>query len=200
MSALLKLPFGPPYFCNASYRTDEILDRESLQNDMDRKDRSQIRRILTGWKITWDLLQTSTWRYRWNPVTCGTQLKKTRCFFGDVAGQQRSRRPWATAKIARIANGTWERSHPVCIILLHPPKKTLLQVEFYSIKIFHHLSSTFPGNGFALSSRAASKRLLGDYAGSIAVSCLEGFFEKTAAEGWKMIGWTEFLGVPKVTL
>lgn len=40
VSALLKLPFGPPYSCNDFYRTDEILDRESLQNDMDRKDRS----------------------------------------------------------------------------------------------------------------------------------------------------------------
>ena len=68
-------------------RTDKILDHESLQNDMDPKDRSQIRRILTGWKITWDLLQTSTWRYRWNPVT----LRK--CFCWDVAGHQRSRRP-----------------------------------------------------------------------------------------------------------
>lgn len=73
-------------------------------------------------------------------------------------------------------------------------------MKLWKFKIFHHLSSTFPGNGFALSSRAASKRLLGDYAGSIAVPCLEGLLKKMAAEGWKIMGWTEFLGVPKVTL
>lgn len=86
-----------------------------------------------------------------------------------------------------------------------PNKKPYFKcwVLFYSNSTKHEtlkiqdLSSTFPGNGFALSSRAASKRLLGDYAGSIAVSRLEGFLKKNGGRRMENDGLNRIFGSTK---